>query len=144
MGTLQLLSNLPTTKNEIEEIVNKTVDLIHSGEENPIQCEVALKSMEEIIKRVREQIREYVVIELDKYEKTFEYNGVSVTKSQRHTYDFSTCNDSVWHELNEQLTTLKDMIKQRENALKAGFSFDGEILQKPSFATSEFITIKFK
>jgi hypothetical protein len=121
---------------------------ILSGEIPALEVELVLKSMEEVIKKTRgdKYVKEAVMREADKWsEKTFEYKGINVTKSQRTTFDFSGCGDEVYNDLIRQQETLKAQIKAREAMLKTGVNTDtGETYDPPKTSTTEFLTIKFK
>ena len=65
--------------------------------------------MEELIKKIKEGIAEQVMVEAEKYGKSFEYMGAKVQLSERRSYDYS--NDDTWAQINRSL-------KQREELLK--------------------------
>jgi hypothetical protein len=145
---------LPETKAERETFVQMCVDEIKSGERDPLELEIMLKNMEETINAIRKhpEVKELVMDEALKYpEKTFEFKGVTVTKSSRSTYSYDECNDSILFDLKAKEKELKQGIKDRENFLKGikpGMEIadvrTGEMLIPPKQTTSDFLTIKLK
>jgi hypothetical protein len=110
MNAIAELFRLPETKSQRETFVAACVSEIKSGIHNPLNIDIQLKNLEETIKAIREQVKEDILAELAKYpDKTFEYNGVTFTKKNAVSYDYS--NDSVW-------SSLKETIKAREALLK--------------------------
>jgi transcriptional regulator of aromatic amino acid metabolism len=143
---------LPATKAERETFVQMCVDEITSGERNPLQLEIMLKNLEETVNAIRKHpdVKEAIQAEAEKYtEKTFKVFGCSVTKTQRTSYDFTQCSDSVWEKLNTQKQSVAEQLKERENFLKnikPGMGIadteTGEVINPPHTSTSEFLTIK--
>jgi hypothetical protein len=141
------LLQAPITKSGQSEMVDAVCQKIMSGELDPIKTEIALKSLEEMIKLIRSNshVKQITREECEKYGKTFSKFGVEITNSSRTTYDYSGCNDSVYNDLIIQQNDLKEQIKIREQQLKSGADIStGEILNKPASSTTEFLTIKFK
>lgn len=140
--------NMPSTWLEIRQFSDLLKNEILSGDVNPLDVELVLKSMEEVIKTTRadKHVKEAVLQEAAKWsEKTFEYKGISATKSSKTTYDFSGCGDEVYNDLIKQQETLKAQIKAREAMLKTGVNPDtGETYTPPKASTTEFLTIKFR
>lgn len=143
---------LPATKAERETFVQMCVDEITSGHRNPLELEIMLKNLEETVNAIRKHpdLKSAIQQEAEKYsEKTFKAFGCSITKTSRTTYDFTQCNDSTYNELKEQEVKAKEMLKERENLLKAikpGTTLanpeTGEEIFPPSTSTVEFLTIK--
>lgn len=143
---------LPATKAERETFVQMCVDEITSGFRNPLELEIMLKNLEETVNAIRKHpdVKQAVQTEAEKYsEKTFKAFGCSITKTSRTTFDFTQCNDSTYNELKEQEVKAKEMLKDRENLLKAikpGTTLanpeTGEEIFPPITSTTEFLTIK--
>lgn len=144
-NAISLLSQFPTTKGGQQLYAEKLLSEIESGNYNPLECEILLKSLEEIISMVRIKSKDIVFLETEKYpEKTFTFKNVEITKSKRKIYDYSNCNDSLYNDLISEMNKIKEMIKQREKSLISGISAEGEILSKPIEKITEFLSIKFK
>jgi len=143
---------LPATKAERETFVQMCVAEILEGNRNPLELELMLKNLEETVNAIRKNpdIKSAIQAEAEKYtEKTFKAFGCTITKTNRTTYDFTGCNDSVYNDLKEAETKAKESLKDRENLLKTikpGTSIanteTGEEIFPPATSTSEFLTIK--
>ena len=142
---------LPATKAERETFVQMCVDEITSGTRNPLQLEIMLKNMEDTIAaiRKRQEVKDLVLQEAEKYsEKTFQFLGAKVTKTERSKYFFNECGDSVYQELIEKKTGLDEKVKERGTFLKSirpGMEIPdiqtGEILRPPTQAVTTSLTI---
>lgn len=108
-NALSYITQFSLTKSQIDFFVNKVLNEIDSGQYNPLTIHLCLKAMEELTKRIKEGIVAQVLLEAEKYGKSFEYMGAKVQLSERRTYDFS--GDSSWGELEKAK-------KQREELLK--------------------------
>ncbi len=143
MNAIAELARLPKTIQERKSFVDACVNEILSGDRNPLEFEVMLKSLEDTIKEIRknEAVKGYVLNEANKYpEKTFAFGNVDITKGSRATNDYS--NDGEW-------VALKAKLKEREEFLK-GLKVQmvdpetGDIVNPPIKKHTEFLTIKFK
>jgi len=144
---LAIFKQIPGTETQIEAVVFDAKQKILSGDYNPIDLEVQLKAMEEVIKRLRgdRDIKEYVIDEANKYpEKSFHHGSVTITKANRTTYDFSQ--DEEWRRLKTIENEKGDDRKLREKKLKGSFvdSETGELVEaiEPSSSTI-YLMIKF-
>ena len=138
------INNFPITKTEQSNFIAKLVQEIESGCVSPLDCELSLKSLENIIKEVKERVKDYIQNEAAKYEKTFEYRGVKISQAQKTTYDFSNSDDELYLSLKKQENEIKEQIKIRESQLKSGIdAVTGEALTKPITKISNFLTITF-
>lgn len=136
--SLSTLTQLPTTSTQIKSYQKSIKDDILSGYIPAEESAIIIKSLEEIVKGLKAdvEIKEYIQDSADKYnEKTFEYKGAKLTKSERTTYDFSS--DEEYSELKEQEQDIKSYIKAREEILKRNRD------NFPSKTTS-FISIKLE
>lgn len=143
---------LPGTKSERETFVQLCVEEILSGKRNPLELEIMLKNLEDTISCIRKHpsVKEYVQKEAEKYpEKTFSFKGVTITKTNRSSYDYSNCNDSILNTMVSEVEGLKIKIKERETFLKAlkpemqiADGETGEMLYPPAVSITESLTIK--
>jgi len=144
MNNLQTIRSIATGgKKEQAEVAKNILDPVLDGESNPMEVDVLLKSLENIIKKVRQDpaFREVLSDELDKYPgKTFSYNAAVYQRTQKGAYQYSE--DDKWNEIAEAK-------KQREVLLKAipdeGIldGETGEIIHKPSKRTTDVTSITF-
>ena len=144
---------LPQTKSERALFVDKAINEVLSGARNPLELEIALKNVEETVKAIRanEEWKEAALDEAHNYpEKSFDFQGVKITKTARKTYNFSGCGDSSLASLIEEETDLKSKVKLRKEFLKTlqpGMDVvdgnTGEILQPPTWTATESLTFSF-
>lgn len=99
----------------VEQVVNE----IKEGVMNPLTAYVYIKSMEKSLEDISSGIKEDVIREAAKYEKSFEFHGARIEQAELGTkYDFANCNDVVWNDLNKQIVELTEKRKEREAILK--------------------------
>ena len=145
---LSTLRNLPQNKAEIENFSAQIIDAILAGNDDPLEIDIILKSLETVIEKVRkhETVKEYVHEAATRYigeGKTFTLKNVDVTVSSRKTYDYST--DSQYSDLKLQEKGLKAAMKAREGIIKSGIDVDtGEVIPTPPFKEIQVLTYKFK
>ena len=147
MRALTTLQNMPATESEIKEFAEMLNNEILSGVANPLDVDIILKAIEDTLKLVRKNsdVQYATVNEAQKYGKTFEYKGASITVQSRSTYDYTQCEDSVLDGLLSQAAELKKQIEIRQAQLQSGVDLaTGEVLKQPTQKTSEFLAIKFK
>lgn len=144
--SLEIVRN-PLSLKEQTTLVNATIIAIKDGTLNPVKTELALKSMENIIKDIRSnaEVKSITRSETEKYGKKFDAFGAVIENSIRTTYDYSNCGDQVYNDMAEQMEKLKAQMKAREAMLKTGVNPEtGEIFNPPATSTSEFLKITFK
>jgi hypothetical protein len=118
---LSLITKFPSTKREREFFIHQVVEEIMNGNCYPLQIEVRLKNLEEIIKGIRTSntVKNAVIAEADHYhEKTFEQYGARITKSTRREWIYDNCKDSILDDFRIQLNQLQFAIKDRESFLQ--------------------------
>jgi hypothetical protein len=118
---LSLITKFPSTKREREFFIHQAIEEIMNGNCYPLQMEVRLKNLEEIIKGIRTSttVKNAVIAEADyHHEKTFEQYGARITKSIRREWIYDNCNDSILNDFRIQLIDLQSAIKDRESFLQ--------------------------
>jgi hypothetical protein len=149
MNAISTLTILPKTKAEITSYVEAIKQDILSGYTNPLESAIMLKSFEDIVKALRldTEIKRYIEFETEKYtEKTIEYAGAKIAKSERTSYQFENCNDSLLNELVMKKTQIDAEIKGREAWLKTLKTItpdinSGELINPPATERTTVITI---
>lgn len=145
MNALANLNTLPFSKVEQASFVSQVVAEILSGNINPLDADLKLKAMEEAITKIRkdDKVKEYVIEEAEKYGKTFERSGVTITVTQKTIKDFTGL-DPVLDELYASLEQTKAQIKAREATVAAGVDpATGESFNPPKTSTTQYLTYKF-
>ncbi len=146
MNELTKIESWPVTKKDQTEYADAVINQILSGEVDPVKVDLIMKSMEEVLKKIRthEGVKACVIDEAEKYGKTFDLHGATVTVSKRTVKDFSGV-DSVLDELYQQAESLKASIKAREATVESGSDpATGETFSPPKTSTTTFLTYKFK
>jgi len=137
MSTLQLFKNFPTTKDDIAVCVRNAKDEILSGDYNPLEIDLHLKKIEELVKGIRDdkEIKEAVFTELEKYtEKTVKFGGCEISKKGLTFYNYDLTGDSELFQMEAKAKVLAEEIKDRKIFLQkmkeeqARVTADGEII----------------
>ena len=149
---IQQLNLFPITKADRAAFVQKCVEEITSGFHNPLKLEILLKNLEDTISEIRKNrdVKMCIQDEVDKYgDKSFDFENVSITKSERKSFMFNLCGDPEYDRLSAELEQVKAQLKAREEFLKA-LPMDvadpetGAIITKPVYQCTPYLTIKFK
>ena len=113
------LNQMPQSKSEIAAYTSNVKEMILSGGIDGLEAAIFLKSMEEIIKQLKDDsdIKRMILSEVEKYGKSAELNGAKIGISERRTYEFEV--DTEWNEMQEEINILKERQKERETFLKA-------------------------
>lgn len=113
------LSTFNTSREGIKRYVTQVVDEIKNGLMNPLLAHLYIKSMEKSLEGISAQIKEDVMREACKYEKSFDFHGARIEQAELGTkYDYANCNDIIWNDLTKQITELTEKRKEREAMLK--------------------------
>jgi hypothetical protein len=142
---ISTLSILPSTKAQRQSFVEMAVNEILSGDINPLNVELTLKSAIDTLEEIRKNNRVKLAVqaEADKYqEKTFEYGNFKITKSSRTINDFAGC-DSHLDNLYAEMEALKAQIKAREQLVLTGVNSEtGEVFKPVKSKVTEFLKIE--
>jgi len=127
------------TKETIKEQSIALLKDLDEGHFSPLHIAAQLKFIEDVITNIKEEVRQRVVAEKDKYGKdAMTYHGATFDiKEAGVKYDYSHCNDTIWDDLKQQLDTLNQQMKEREAFLKSL----KERLTYVDESTGEIITI---
>jgi len=108
-------------KETIKETSLALLNDIDEGHMHPLQVAAQFKFVEDVISNVKEELRQRVIAEKDKYGKdAMTYHGATFEiKEAGIKYDYSHCNDEIWDDLKQQLDALNEKMKEREAFLKA-------------------------
>ena len=100
---------------------DQIINLVRNGERNPLEVGAWVKAVEEVLERVKKEIKESQLTEAGKYpEKTFTAYGTSFTKAEHGTkYNYAGCGDTEWERRHSDLETAKTRLSEREAFLKA-------------------------
>lgn len=127
------------SKESISETSLALLNDIDEGHMHPLQVAAQFKFIEDVMTNVKEELRQRVIAEQDKYGKEkMTYHGATFDiKEAGVKYDYSDCNDTIWDDLKQQIDALTEQIKEREaflKNLKERFSYIDE-------STGEIVTL---
>jgi len=116
-GVLQLMN---ADKQSLNKFASSIIQDVKEGRENPLEIHLLIKKYEYVLNEIKENIRVNLNTEVSKYgEKPFDYGSAQMHYSPTATsYDFSTCADPEWEQMNLDLLELKERMKARESFLK--------------------------
>lgn len=122
MKELAIFQQFPTSKTEQKDMVEAMVAALESGNVDPLKIEVAMKSLEDVIKdyRKNDRVREILLDEVRKYSKGIaeKYNATFQEKECGVKYDFSQCGHKAYEEVCEQMSRLNELKKEYEAEMK--------------------------
>lgn len=149
MNAISTITGMPKTSQEIDVYVSRVKSDIMEGYVNGLETATLLKSLEEIVKRLKndEDIKDMILQEAEKYqEKTIELNGCKFTKRSSTRYSYSGCGDSKYNELKAKASMITEELKGREKFLKSLTdvyvdSETGETIMPPAKISSEVVAV---
>jgi hypothetical protein len=134
------LSYFPVKREDKEKFVSLLVDEILSGDRNPIKAEIYLQSMLSIIKSVRVKVKDYVMSEAGKYaKKSFAFDGLNLTVAAKVTYDYESCNDSVYNDLKKKIEEREAFLKNLNQEVVNPDT--GEVILRPVKKVTDYLKI---
>ena len=119
---LSTIADAPITYVEIGNLIHYMKQELLSGDYNPLDVELKLKAMEEMIKQLRsdEDIRQFVLAEAERHGKSFEWRGAKMSiREVGVKYDYASTGDSEWALLDAEIKELTEKKKAREKFLQA-------------------------
>ena len=127
------------TKETIKEQSLALLKDLDEGHFSPLHLAAQLKFVEDVITNIKEEVRQRVIAEQDKYGKeAMTYYGARFDiKEAGVKYDFTECNDDIWNDIYQQMEALNEKRKEREaflKTLKERFTYIDE-------STGEIVTI---
>jgi RecA-family ATPase len=137
-NALSYITVLPSAKAEVSNFASQIISSVEAGEINPLSLKIRLKWFEKLIEAIDKPIRDAVMNEAMKFEKSFEKDGFKIEQAEVGTkYDYSNCNDPTLNDLNERLDKLTQQKKDRETFLK---SINGHV-EVPDEMTGEMVVV---
>jgi phenylalanine-4-hydroxylase len=120
--TLDKLAPFAESKQVRQLMVEDILNLIDSGNADPLQVHYHVKALEDLIKQLTtsKQYKDAILNEAHKHGKSFSFqNSKMEVKETGSKYDYSVCNDAVWTELNKEIEKLTEARKYREEFLRS-------------------------
>jgi hypothetical protein len=120
MNELQL-SNWQPNKSEIERVANEMVQGIIDGNVQTEKALLTIRAVRMAMESAEDKIKEQVIDELHRRGKEgFDMYGAKVNlKELGVKYDYANCGDLEWYLLDDQIKSLTELKKERENFLKS-------------------------
>lgn len=120
-NAVSILDLFATSRAGIDVASDQIIESVRGGATNPLKVRVWIKTMEEILERVKKETGANQMTEAGKYvERRFEYAGATIEKAELGTkYDYAVCGDTVWERLNTDAETAKSSLSERETFLKS-------------------------
>ena len=119
MNLIESTKNFPTTKSEQEALVNGFIANVLVGIHDPIEVEIAMATMENIVKLYRKDPRvKSLLVDIVEKEggKIVAPNATISLTETAVEYDYASCKR--WREASRVLDRAKEKIKEIETALK--------------------------
>ena len=124
----------------VSEYSNTIIDKLNNGEIDAVSLAIKIKYFEEIFDNLKNDLRDAVILELNKYNKNetvSKFNAEIKLKEAGVKYDFSNCNDDEYNQLESEIAKLTQQRKDREKFLK---SINGSIVTCIE-STGEVVTL---
>jgi hypothetical protein len=144
MSALRLM---PSKASEVATFSKGIIEAVRSGNANPLEVLVMLRSLEAVSELVREEIQDNINAAADRFtEKKIEMYGAIIEKTELGTkYDYAKSGDTEWERLKTDADTAKARLSERETFLKSlkepltvVDESTGEVCQiRPPFKTSK-------
>lgn len=117
-GVMNLFS---TSRTGIDVFSDQIIQAVKEGEINPLQVRIWIKTMEEIIERVKKETGKNQLREAEKWsEQKFQYLGATIEKADVKTeYDYSVCGDIDYELFEVALNTAKESLEDRKKFLRS-------------------------
>lgn len=120
MNSYSALTQLASTRDEMERFTASVIDSVKNGEVSPIKILMQLRAMEKVSEKIAEGIKENVLNEADKYEKKFSLYGNEIEKAEFATkYNYAMTGDREWEKLDAAFKTAESNRKDRETFLRS-------------------------
>jgi hypothetical protein len=139
--TLSTLSTFPETQAQALDFAEKLTREVLAGMNDPLRVDIQLKILTDMFTKVRENIKELAIKEVEKYgEKTIEINGAKITVTRKTTYDYKSCNYSVYNDCIKRKEELEKMLKSLTSSLADAST--GEEILPPAKKYSPYLKIE--
>lgn len=118
MSALRLM---PSKASEVARFSKGIIEAVKSGDANPLEVLVMLRSLEAVSELVREEIEQNVNAEADRFnEKVIERYGARIEKREVGVkYNYARSGDIEYERLKVDAETAKSRLSERETFLKA-------------------------
>lgn len=122
MTALKKIDEYPLTRSKQQEWAAGIMQPLLDGEVDPIEFITKIKGLQSALAEVEKNkaVKDLVIREIGKHGKSASWNGATITLREAGVkYDYSVCNDPVYHKLMQQKEELDKQLKEREQFLKS-------------------------
>lgn len=134
----------------VEQLTDNLITKVQEGFLNPLEVKCKLNKLQKCLEKAEKAILSEVNSELDKYsgkEKTIEYAGFKITRSETKKYDFSGIGE--WEAINAEIERLTNIRKNVETKYKSASADNvivdtttGEEVTSVPYTVTSRITVK--
>jgi hypothetical protein len=119
LSATNIVALFQTNKADRKAFAQQVIAAVVEGHISPIQVQLQLKAMEDIVKQINanNEYKEVLINEVAKKQK-FDNAEISVIEAGVK-YDYTNCNDDLYNLLVEQLDAAQDNLRERETFLKS-------------------------
>ena len=122
--TLSTINQFPSGKEQMQLFFRSVKSEILANDKDPLKILIQLKYVEKVIENILsdKDIEYHFLKEFNLYEaeKVVEMLGAKLSVMEAGVkYDYNSCGDPVWFDLDKQITELTEKKKERESFLKA-------------------------
>ena len=120
MNEIAYLKQLPENKAEIKMFANAIINQVKEGNECPARIMFLVKSLTTMLDEIKKGITNIAVDEAMKYPKSLieTESGKMEVVEAGVKYDYNSCNDRKWNQLNTDCLLADALKKEREAFLK--------------------------
>lgn len=133
----------------VESLTDNLIAKVQEGYLNPLEVKCKLNKLQKCFEKAEKAILDEVNNEIDKYgkEKTIEYAGFKITRSEQKKYDFSGIGE--WCSLTAEIERLTNIRKDVETKYKSASADNvivdtttGEEVTSVPYTVTSRITVK--
>jgi len=146
METLSVIRLMPESREQVQYFVEKAVTQILSGEINAAEIAVYLKTMEDVVKGIREN-QDVKDMLIDEIGKKLEVGNATLSVVEVSKYDYSE--DTTYGKLVSDISLLNEKRKNREKLLQTlekevADPDSGELIKPATKTTSKQLRVTLK
>jgi len=119
MTPVSVIQLMPESKDQVATFVDNVVDQITSGAVDPFVAAAYLKTMEDVVKGIRDnkEVKEAIRFELNERGGKVTIGNASISEVETSRYNYSV--DGKWNEFKAMYDKAKEQMTRREKLLKA-------------------------
>ena len=117
---ISVLEMFGTSKQQINSFAAKVINEVEAGNIDPLKVKVLCKTLSEIADKIDKGTKDNQKTAASFYgEKPFDFMGAELHLTSVYTaYDYSKCGYSDWNKYNNEITNLKEKLKETETFLR--------------------------